>query len=167
MQLRPLHDAPYPIIDTDPIFSRVIKYMRASDVALMVGYVPMGPLFMWFMEKFHPTGMSKHNMKRCMVGSLPVSAMFGFMFAYKASSHRFFGFKENAREIKMYREEWRRMKAKGKPFHGVSSLPLSLQRTAAMYSTGAYFNLDVAPVFNFVNHPFHGRSKGIIPEEDE
>ncbi|KAJ2568659.1 hypothetical protein GGH95_004336 [Coemansia sp. RSA 1836] len=96
-----------------------------------------------------------------------VGAMSGFLTAYQLTSARFMGLSENTREIKKYRIEYAKLKAQGKPMHGVSSLPLSMQRTAASYSTWAFMNFDVFPMFNFVNHPYHGQSVGVIPEEDK
>ncbi|KAJ2689652.1 hypothetical protein GGH99_002778 [Coemansia sp. RSA 1285] len=97
--------------------------------------------------------------------SVVVGVFHAFLMMYTNSSARFFGYMENAREIKMYREEYLKLKGEGKPMHGVSRLPLSLQRVAASYSTGAFMNFDVFPIFNFVNHPYHGQSEGVIPEE--
>ncbi|KAJ2556295.1 hypothetical protein IWW35_000035 [Coemansia sp. RSA 1878] len=128
--MRKLHDAPFPVIDTDPIFGRVIRYMRVSDYVLGISLTAVGPAFMYWMA-------------------------------------RFWGTSENAREIKMYREEYRRLKAEGKSMHGTSSLPLSIQRISSEYSTGAFLNFDVAPWFNFVNHPFHGQSDGVIPDDEK
>ncbi|KAJ2501716.1 hypothetical protein GGH96_001680 [Coemansia sp. RSA 1972] len=131
--MRKLHDAPFPVIDTDPIFGRVIRYMRMSDYALGISLTAVGPAFMYWM----------------------------------GISARFWGTSENAREIKKYREEYRRLKAEGKSMHGTSSLPLSIQRISSEYSTGAFLHFDVAPWFNFVNHPFHGQSDGVIPDDEK
>ncbi|KAJ2392182.1 hypothetical protein GGI23_005274 [Coemansia sp. RSA 2559] len=90
-----------------------------------------------------------------------------FVIMYSSVCARFFGFMENAREIKMYREEYRRLKAQGKSMNEGSRLPLSLQRVAASYTTGAFLNYDVAPIFNFVNHPYHGQSEGVIPDDEK
>ncbi|KAJ2523661.1 hypothetical protein GGI11_001355 [Coemansia sp. RSA 2049] len=136
-----LHKSAYPVIDTDPIFGRVVRYFRWSDYA---------------------KGQALH---KTMKVSVVVGVFHAFLMMYTNSSARFFGYMENAREIKMYREEYLKLKGEGKPMHGVSRLPLSLQRVAASYSTGAFMNFDVFPIFNFVNHPYHGQSEGVIPEE--
>ncbi|KAJ2047276.1 hypothetical protein GGI08_006305 [Coemansia sp. S2] len=134
-----LHNAPYPIIDTDPIFSR----------------------------RYQPTGNTGKPLVRAMKVAAVVGAMSGFLTAYQLVSARFTGLTENSREIKKYRIEYAKLKAQGKPMHGASSLPLAMQRTAASYSTWAFMNFDVFPMFNFVNHPYHGQSEGVILEKDK
>ncbi|KAJ1742846.1 hypothetical protein LPJ79_002049 [Coemansia sp. RSA 1821] len=166
--MRKLHDAPFPVIDTDPIFGRVIRYMRLSDYAMGIALTAIGPGFMyWMVEKYQSMGLSRKHLHRGMGFATVIGATVGFLSAYASSSSRFWGLSENAREIRMYREEYRRLKAEGKSMHGTSSLPLSVQRTAAGYSTGAFLNFDVMPWFNFVNHPFHGQSDGVIPEDEK
>ncbi|KAJ1734914.1 hypothetical protein LPJ61_000814 [Coemansia biformis] len=164
--LRPLHSSEYPIIDTDPIFSRVIRYMRPSDFAVWLFPVALGPFYMYMMERYQPTGLPRVQYIRASKYAARLGVLAGFNMAYIRSSLRFWGFMENEREIKMYREEYRKLKAEGKPMHGTSSLPLHLQRTAASYSTGAFLNLDVFPIYNFVNHPYHGMTEGVIPEHE-
>ncbi|KAJ1760771.1 hypothetical protein IW139_000511 [Coemansia sp. RSA 353] len=165
--MRKLHDAPFPVIDTDPIFGRVIRYMRVSDYVLGISLTAVGPAFMYWMEKYQPSGLSRKYQRHGMLAGGLVGVCAGFMSAYSCSSARFWGTSENAREIKMYREEYRRLKAEGKSMHGTSSLPLSIQRISSEYSTGAFLNFDVAPWFNFVNHPFHGQSDGVIPDDEK
>ncbi|KAJ2650391.1 hypothetical protein IW137_000872 [Coemansia sp. RSA 1287] len=153
--MRKLHDAPFPVIDTDPIFGRVIRYMRVSDYVLGISLTAVGPAFMYWMEKYQPSGLGRKYQRHGMLAGGLVGVS------------RFWGTSENAREIKMYREEYRRLKAEGKSMHGTSSLPLSIQRISSEYSTGAFLNFDVAPWFNFVNHPFHGQSDGVIPDDEK
>ncbi|KAJ2688677.1 hypothetical protein GGH99_002987 [Coemansia sp. RSA 1285] len=160
-----LHKSAYPVIDTDPIFGRVVRYFRWSDYAKGVAWTAYAPAFIYFLERFQPLELSKQALHKTMKVSVVVGVFHAFLMMYTNSSARFFGYMENAREIKMYREEYLRLKGEGKPMHGVSRLPLSLQRVAASYSTGAFMNFDVFPIFNFVNHPYHGQSEGVIPEE--
>ncbi|KAJ2742381.1 hypothetical protein GGI20_004522 [Coemansia sp. BCRC 34301] len=162
-----LHEAPYPIIDTDPVFSRVVRYFRWTDIGVAAAFTAAGPAFMYWMGKYQPSGNTGKPLIRAMKVAAVVGAMSGFLTAYQLTSARFLGLTENTREIKKYRIEYAKLKAQGKPMHGVSSLPLSMQRTAAAYSTWAFMNFDVFPMFNFVNHPYHGQSVGVIPEEDK
>ncbi|KAJ2001620.1 hypothetical protein GGI02_002371 [Coemansia sp. RSA 2322] len=165
--MRPLHNAPYPVIDTDPIFSRVIRYFRWTDVGVAAALTALGPGFMYWMERYQPTGNGGKPLIRSMKFAGGLGATVGFMTAYQLVSARFWGLTENSREIKMYRLEYAKLKAQGKPMHGVSTLPLAMQRTSAAYSTGAFLNFDVFPWFNFVNHPYHGQSEGVIPENEK
>ncbi|KAI8321686.1 hypothetical protein GQ54DRAFT_289301 [Martensiomyces pterosporus] len=161
-----LRKAPYPVIDTDPEFSRVIRYFRPSDYAIGGVLAAFGPAFMYWMEKYQPSGNPGKPLIRSMKIAGGLGAFAGFLTAYSLVSARFWGATENSREIKKYREEYAKLKAQGKSMHGESHMPLSLQRTAAEYSTGAFLNFDVIPWFNFSSHPYHGQSEGVIPEED-
>lgn len=38
---------PYPLIDSDPHFSRVVRYMRPNDYALWAGAAAAGPGLLW------------------------------------------------------------------------------------------------------------------------
>ncbi|KAJ1946933.1 hypothetical protein EC988_005477, partial [Linderina pennispora] len=51
-----VHKAPYPVIDTDPNFTRVVRYFRPSDYALGAGLTALGPGFIYWMEKYQPSG---------------------------------------------------------------------------------------------------------------
>ncbi|KAJ2552558.1 hypothetical protein EV175_003267 [Coemansia sp. RSA 1933] len=126
-----------------------------------------GPAFMYLLDRYQPAGIGKFPLMKAMKIATGIGLAHAFVFMYTKTSMRFFGFSENAREIRMYREEYRKLKAQGKSMHGESRLPLSLQRIAAGYTTGAFLNYDVAPIFNFVNHPYHGQSEGVIPEEEK
>ncbi|KAJ2078212.1 hypothetical protein H4R24_004641 [Coemansia sp. RSA 988] len=164
--MRPLHESDYPVIDTDPIFSRVVRYMRPLDYTVWAATAASGPAFIYWLDKYHYTG-GKSQLGRAMKIVGAFSTIGGFLTAYQMSSARFFGISENAREIRKYRQEYLKLKAEGKPMHGKSTLPLSIQRISSSYSTGAFLNFDVIPIFNFINHPFHSHSKGVIPDEDE
>ncbi|KAJ2719747.1 hypothetical protein GGI07_005024 [Coemansia sp. Benny D115] len=162
-----IHKSPYPVIDTDPIFTRVVRYFRISDYAIAAGMTALGPGFMYWMEKYQPTGITGKPLMRAMKIAGGVGAIAGFLTAYSLVSARFCGMSENTREIKKYRAEYAKMKALGKSMNGESTMPLALQRTAAAYSTNAFLNLDIMPWFNVTSHPYHGQSEGVIPDEDK
>ncbi|KAI9504460.1 hypothetical protein GGI25_005289 [Coemansia spiralis] len=162
-----LHEAPFPVIDSDPIFWRVIRYFRWTDYVMGAAFASIGPSFLYIMERYQPSGYPRKQLHKAMKASLLLTGVFGFLRMYKNVSSRFFGFSENGREIRMYREEYRRRKAQGIPMDGTSRLPLSIQRISASYTTGAWINFDMLPMFNFVNHPYHFRTPGVIPEEEE
>ncbi|ORX74415.1 hypothetical protein DL89DRAFT_264292 [Linderina pennispora] len=140
-----VHKAPYPVIDTDPNFTRVVRYFRPSDYALGAGLTALGPGFIYWMEKYQPSG----NPGKPLMRAMKIAAS------------------ENTREIQKYRVEYRKLKAQGKPMYGPSSLPLNVQRVSAEYSTGAFLNFDVIPWFNVTNHGYHGQSEGVIPEDEK
>jgi hypothetical protein len=69
---------------------------------------------------------------------------------------RFYGFKENRREVEMdMREMVSKVKA-GEPLYGVSSTTPYIQGVAARNSRYSGTFLHIMPWFNFVNHNQHG-----------
>lgn len=90
-------DTPYPVIDADPHFSRVVRSFRSSDYAAMAGATAAFPSAIYLMEMFDPT-----RPKRGLGSALRLSTFLGlcggFLFAYQRSSFRFWGWKENELE---------------------------------------------------------------------
>jgi hypothetical protein len=73
-----------------------------------------------------------------------------------ASTVRFYGYTENAREVQMdMREMTDRVKA-GLPLYGESRLTPNMQGVAARQSRYSALFMGVVPWFNFVNHNQHG-----------
>jgi hypothetical protein len=100
------------------------------------------------------------------VGAL-FGALGGFLFAYQRSSQRFWGWRENNRELQLYRQEWTNLKAQGKGMHGESSLSPAMQQMAAGNSTFAAVRFDAIPWFNVVNHPHHGDQSAVDPDANK
>jgi hypothetical protein len=48
-------ESPYPLIDADPHFSRVIRYMRPSDYAVWAGATAAFPSALYFWGTVHFT----------------------------------------------------------------------------------------------------------------
>ncbi len=65
--------------------------------------------------------------------------------AYQNTSLRFFGWKENAREVEMDKKEMTGRVAKGLPVYGESDLTPFMQGVAARNSTWGVLNLAVMP----------------------
>lgn len=65
---------------------------------------------------------------------------------------RFYGWKENAREVEMDMREMVDKVKKGEPLYGKSTLSPYMQGVAARNSRYAGIWLHVIPWFNFVNH---------------
>ena len=90
-------DTPYPVIDADPHFSRVVRSFRGSDYVAMAGATAAFPSAIYLMEMFDPT-----RPKRGMGSALRLSTFLGlcggFLFAYQRSSFRFWGWRENELE---------------------------------------------------------------------
>ncbi|OMJ14611.1 NADH-ubiquinone oxidoreductase [Smittium culicis] len=157
---------PYPIIDTDPRFTRVVKYCRGIDFLGGVAVAAAGPGLMYWFEKFQPSGNSGAPLRAAMKAAGGIGIIAGFLHMYTQSSMRFLGYKENSREIKKFRKEYAQLKAQGKTMEGLSILTPDLQAVAARYSTNSILNVGILPWFNVVSHPYHGQSEGVIPKED-
>ncbi|KAF8539735.1 C-terminal of NADH-ubiquinone oxidoreductase 21 kDa subunit-domain-containing protein [Trichophaea hybrida] len=146
----------YPVIDTDPHFTRVIRYMRPYDYALGVGVAALGPAGFMLMEKLAPSQASPNAIRGSMrlMGVLGITA--GFLRAYTESSLRFWGWIENAREVEMDMKEMVQKVKNKEPLYGVSSLSPYMQGVAARNSRYSQIFMHAIPWFNFVNHNQHG-----------
>lgn len=154
--LPPQIETEYPVIDTDPHFKRVLRYARPSDYYVAVGTAGAAPGLFLLMERFFPTNTGRRaiasNLR--LVGLIGVTC--GFLRLYSRSSHRFWGWRENAREVEMdMREMVDRVKRK-EPLYGESSLSPYHQGVAARNSRYSQTMLHAIPMFNFVNHNQHG-----------
>src|SRR4051794_4347585 len=69
---------------------------------------------------------------------------------------RFYGAKENRREIEMDMREMVDKVKRGEPLYGKSQLTEYYQGVAQRNSRYAATFIHVIPWFNFVNHPYHG-----------
>ncbi|KAK7205396.1 NADH-ubiquinone oxidoreductase complex I, 21 kDa subunit-domain-containing protein [Myxozyma melibiosi] len=167
----PIYQGPYPLIDADPHFFRVVRYMRPSDYAVWAGVAAAAPIFIGFYEHTIYTRFST-SVKDTLIGVaqamkqghskfgvkpyVAIGIFGGFMMAYARSCGRFLGATENERERKKDLVELRTRAMKGLPLYGTSQLNPDLQKISARYSRYAYSMLGVFPIFNIVNHPYHG-----------
>ncbi|CAG8558990.1 1954_t:CDS:2 [Diversispora eburnea] len=135
----------YPPIDTDPHFNRVVRYFRPSDYASWAAMTEKT-------ANQPPTPRIGFALKLCAF----VGFTGGFLFAYQRSSYRFWGWTENSREYEKDLREMRQRVKEGKPLYGESSLDDHLQQYASRFSRYAALNFVAYPVFNFVNHNYHG-----------
>ncbi|ODQ52517.1 hypothetical protein SAICODRAFT_93412 [Saitoella complicata NRRL Y-17804] len=147
---------PYPVIDTDPHFKRVVGYMRPSDYAFIVGgYTAFpGAILLWeriVPGKYPPGGRDATLRLCCFLGLTG-----GFLAAYLRSSQRFWGTRENAQEDEKDRMEMAEKIEKGEPLYGVSTLSEYSQGVAARNSRYSAWKMASVPWFNFVNHNQHG-----------
>lgn len=69
---------------------------------------------------------------------------------------RFYGMRENAREIELDMREMVDKVKRGEPLYGVSTLSPHMQGVAARQSRYSATFFDAVPWFNFVNHNQHG-----------
>ncbi|KAI5843641.1 C-terminal of NADH-ubiquinone oxidoreductase 21 kDa subunit-domain-containing protein [Tricharina praecox] len=146
----------FPVIDTDPHFTRVLRYMRPADYGVAAVTAAAGPAGFMLMERMSPSQASQAALRSSMrlMGAIGLTA--GFLRAYNKSSLRFWGWEENAREVEMdMREMVDKVKNK-EPLYGVSSLSPYMQGVAARNSRYSQIFFHVIPWFNFVNHNQHG-----------
>ncbi|KAF2761211.1 NADH-ubiquinone oxidoreductase 21 kDa subunit [Pseudovirgaria hyperparasitica] len=149
-------DAPYPLIDCDPHFSRVLRYMRGADYAMAAGMTALPTALILLQERINPMNVGKRNFARILRLSFWGGLGSGFLLAYQQSSYRFYGAIENRREIDMDMREMVDKVKRGEPLYGVSSLSPHNQGTMARNSRYSAVGLYLVPWFNFVNHPYHG-----------
>ncbi|KAJ1980611.1 hypothetical protein H4R34_002393 [Dimargaris verticillata] len=147
---------PYPVIDVDPHFKRVVSYFRSSDYATWAGLTAMGPAIMYWMETYMPTKLGASQIRSAMRTCGGAGLVGGFLYSYCMSSYRFMGFKENAREVQMDLVEMRARAASGEPLYGKSLVPDDVQKIAAANSRNSQLVMSFIPMFNLVNHNFHG-----------
>ncbi|TFK26242.1 hypothetical protein FA15DRAFT_667740 [Coprinopsis marcescibilis] len=145
--------SPYPRIDSDPHFSRVVRYFRPSDYAVWGGTAAAFPAALYAWEMADPTRFSLKTPMR--LGGL-LGFVGGFLFAYQRTSARFWGWAENKREQDLDFEELSQRASQGKPLYGESNQPGWIQDMAARTSTFSQLKLSAIPMFNFVQHPHHG-----------
>ncbi|KAH8832335.1 C-terminal of NADH-ubiquinone oxidoreductase 21 kDa subunit-domain-containing protein [Flagelloscypha sp. PMI_526] len=125
---------PYPLIDSDPHFARVVRYMRRSDYGVWAGATAGFPAALALLEFGDRTG-KRH------LGAVKVGLVL-----------------ENEREQRKDLAELSQRAKEGKPIYGESFQPPHVQAAAARHSTFSQFKLAAVPWFNFVNHPHHGVS---------
>ncbi|KAK9469444.1 NADH-ubiquinone oxidoreductase complex I, 21 kDa subunit-domain-containing protein [Lipomyces arxii] len=161
----------YPLIDSDPHITRVVRFFRLSDYGYWLGMTAAAPLvvglgdynkYMSNTSTYKETYQALYyaiRSRKNIFGNWPavfIGCVGGFLFAYARSNARFLGFSENSREVKKDMKEMRVRAKMGLPLYGTSSLRPELQEVASSYSTMSFFNFAVIPMFNFVNHPYHG-----------
>ncbi|KAL7422511.1 hypothetical protein Q5752_003159 [Cryptotrichosporon argae] len=153
----PIKDTPrpYPLIDADPHFGRVMRYLRPSDYAAWAGIGAAGPALLYAFERYDPT-RPRHGLGPALRLTAFLSFFGGFFYAYQNSSFRFMGLKENEAEVKKDLAELSARAKAGKPVYGETDLSDYLQGVAARNSTWSQLKLHAMPWFNLVNHNQHG-----------
>ncbi|KAF9480497.1 NUXM, NADH-ubiquinone oxidoreductase subunit [Pholiota conissans] len=155
----------YPLIDSDPHASRVIRYFRPSDYGVWAAVTAAFPATLYFMDMADPVKASPRVHLK-LGGVLGFSA--GFLMAYQRSSFRFWGWSENKREEERDLEELRQRVQEGKSLYGESPQPKWVQHAAHTNSQWSQLKFSTFPMFNLVNHEYHGTDPakyGVKPEE--
>ncbi|KAF7317898.1 hypothetical protein MKEN_00877700 [Mycena kentingensis (nom. inval.)] len=143
----------YPLIDSDPHASRVIRYMRPSDYAAWAGLTAATPAAFYAWEKIDHTGF---RMRPQLYVGAAFGFMAGFLVAYSRSSQRFWGWEENEREYNRDLVELTQRAKEGKPLYGESSQPEWVKAAAHRNSQWSQLKFSLFPMINLVNHPYHG-----------
>ncbi|KAI5834797.1 hypothetical protein K523DRAFT_321201 [Schizophyllum commune Tattone D] len=161
----------YPLIDQDPHVSRVIRYMRPSDLGVWAAATAAGPVAMYTWENAQRHMPSRHPSQAMgMKATAFLGFVAGFMLAYQRSSLRFWGWTENKREEEKDFAELSLRAKEGKALYGESDQPEWVQGSAFRNSVWTQLKFSAIPMFNFVNHPYHGTdpakySAGAVEEE--
>ncbi|ESK97740.1 nadh-ubiquinone oxidoreductase 21 kda subunit [Moniliophthora roreri MCA 2997] len=175
-------ETPYPVIDIDPHFSRVVRYFRPSDYGVWATATVAVPSALVLWEMVDPRKIVVKQMEagprttlpsgrvamgdaisivtRRMVTGVKVASVIGFcggfLLAYQNSSKRFWGWTENKREEEMDLAELTQRAKEGKPLYGESSQPEWVLGAAYRNSVFSQLKFSAFPMFNLVNHPHHG-----------
>ncbi|KZV72226.1 hypothetical protein PENSPDRAFT_675021 [Peniophora sp. CONT] len=147
---------PYPLIDSDPHFFRVVRYMRLSDYATwgLTAAAAPGALYLWNIADRVPLPAHYFKQHYRLGGVLGLAG--GFILAYQRSSFRFWGWSENSREVDADLQEMSAKVARGEKPYGESGNPDWVQAAAHRNSVNSQMKLQTIPMFNLVNHPHHG-----------
>ncbi|KAI8371910.1 NADH-ubiquinone oxidoreductase complex I, 21 kDa subunit-domain-containing protein [Blakeslea trispora] len=148
-------NAPYPVIDTDPHFFRVVRYFRPTDYAAWAAGAAAAPALLMGMEKMDPVGPAR-NLRLPLRLATVVGAVGGFLYAYQNSSLRFWGWSENASEVAKDQAELSQLAKEGKALYGESYMPEYVQDVSARNSRFAQLKFAAYPYFNFASHNKHG-----------
>ncbi|WFD40876.1 uncharacterized protein MJAP1_003867 [Malassezia japonica] len=149
-------DTPYPLIDTDPHFRRVINYFRPSDYTAWAGTAAAFPSALFLLERSDPS-RARYGLGTALRLSAFLGLAGGFLLAYQRSTFRFWGWTENDREHERAKEEVASGKVAG---IGASSLSPEMQGAAFRNSLFSQLNFAIMPWFNLVNHDHHAPSSG-------
>ncbi|KAH7929083.1 NUXM, NADH-ubiquinone oxidoreductase subunit [Leucogyrophana mollusca] len=158
---------PYPLIDADPHFTRVVRYFRPSDYGTWAAGTAAFPAALYFWNMADPAKVRLRTSLR--LGGF-LGFIGGFLMAYQQSSFRFWGWRENKREEDMDFAELSQRAREGKPLYGESTQPEWVQSAAYTNSAWSQLKFHAFPMFNFVNHPHHGTDPakyGVKPQEKE
>ncbi|KAL1924867.1 uncharacterized protein VTP21DRAFT_4521 [Calcarisporiella thermophila] len=148
-------NTPYPVIDTDPHISRVVRYFRPSDYAAWGVGTAAFPALLYGMDQVNPT-RAPRGLGTALKLATFFGAVGGFMFAYQRSSKRFWGWSENEREVQLDKEEMEQRLKEGKPLYGESHLSPYMQGVSSRTSKYSALKLHAVPWFNTTNHESHG-----------
>ncbi|KII87175.1 hypothetical protein PLICRDRAFT_176958 [Plicaturopsis crispa FD-325 SS-3] len=157
-------ETPYPLIDADPHFTRVVRYFRWTDYATWAGATAAAPAALYAWERSVAPDPIKAKALKIPPprygGQLKLGAFIGFvggfLLAYQNSSFRFWGWRENKREEERDYAELSARAAAGLPLYGESDQPEWVQAAAHRNSAFSQLKFQAIPMFNFVNHPYHG-----------
>ncbi|KAF9202659.1 hypothetical protein BGZ49_007190 [Haplosporangium sp. Z 27] len=144
----------YPVIDSDPHFNRVVRYMRGSDIAAWGGLTVGAPAILLALERIRPAAGPK-GINVALGIATTLGFMGGFLYSYQKSSLRFWGWDENARELARSQEELSARVAAGLPTYGEPTMDESAQAVAARNSKYAAVKFSSIPWFNATNHKYH------------
>ncbi|KAF9930862.1 hypothetical protein FBU30_011151 [Linnemannia zychae] len=144
----------HPVIDSDPHFTRVIRYMRGSDLVAWGGLTAATPAALLALERIRPAAGPK-GINFALGLATAMGFMGGFLYSYQKSSLRFWGWEENAREQAMNRKELDARAAARLPAYGEPTMDEAAQGVAARNSKYAAIKFASIPYFNTTNHKYH------------
>ncbi|KAG0285971.1 hypothetical protein BGZ96_009864 [Linnemannia gamsii] len=144
----------HPVIDSDPHFNRVVRYMRGSDYVAWGALTAGAPAALLALERVRP-GAGPKGINFALGLATAMGFMGGFLYSYQKSSLRFWGWEENTREQAMNVKEMDARAAAGLPAYGEPTMDETAQAAAARNSKFAALKFAAIPWFNTTNHKYH------------
>ncbi|KAG9379639.1 NADH-ubiquinone oxidoreductase a subunit [Pyrenophora tritici-repentis] len=133
-----------------------MRYTRPSDWAQGAALGALSPGLMLYWEKVSPSMVGKGGFAPIMRLSGAIGLSGCFIFAYSRSCMRFYGARENRREVEMDMREMVDKVKKGESLYGTTEMTEYMQGVAHRNSRYAATFSHVLAWPNFVNHPYHG-----------
>lgn len=146
----------YELIDKDPVFSRVVRYMRWSDYAEWAGLTAAAPFVASILShQYNPKQPLLRPAPHLARGAVVIGLMTGLFTAYSRLAMRLAGVRENAAEVSKDRYEIKKALSEYRLPYGEPLMLPELQKISTRTTTFGFKMLDVYPAFNFFNHPYH------------
>ncbi|GAA5917360.1 hypothetical protein JCM6882_006336, partial [Rhodosporidiobolus microsporus] len=77
---------PFPVVDADPHFNRVVRYFRPTDYAVWAAGAGVAPAIVYGMELADPTKLGRAGLRPTLKLATWLGFCGGFLLAYQNSS---------------------------------------------------------------------------------
>ncbi|KAI8892195.1 NADH-ubiquinone oxidoreductase complex I, 21 kDa subunit-domain-containing protein [Globomyces pollinis-pini] len=95
---------PYPVLEEEPHLKKVVAYFRPSDYATIAAFTTVFPGALYLSEMRSPN-LHPKLLPKVLAVQIPFFFAAGVLFATQNTYFRFWGWKENDREVKRFKNE--------------------------------------------------------------